>query len=236
MSKSSRSTVRKRSAPAIGVAVVVGAGVVASGSAADRVAGRSAAEAASVASAATRDDTAITIYSSAEAGAIPPELYRPLPGGGVPNGMAVPGYAMVRHDRPIRLEAGRSTLRFSDVAGLIDPTTVTFASLTDPGTRVLEQNFQFDLVSTARLLQRYVDALMRASLQSPVATEALYRVMHMVDSPAGLFRPGGVFQVLRCGLRSWLARPAGGLYESGRYLSHDPDPLAALPGGAGPGR
>ena len=87
-----------------------------------------------------------------------------------------------------------------------------------------------------RLLQRYVDALMRASLQSPVATEALYRVMHMVDSPAGLFRPGVVFQVLRCGLRSWLARPAGGLYESGRYLSHDPDPLAAIPGGAGPGR
>ena len=157
MSKSSRSTVRKRSAPAIGVAVVVGAGVVASGSAADRVAGRSAAEAASVASAATRDDTAITIYSSAEAGAIPPELYRPLPGGGVPNGMAVPGYAMVRHDRPIRLEAGRSTLRFSDVAGLIDPTTVTFASLTDPGTRVLEQNFQFDLVSSDKLLQKFID-------------------------------------------------------------------------------
>ena len=157
MSKSSRSTVRKRSAPAIGDAVVVGAGVVASGSAADRVAGRSAAEAASVASAATRDDTAITIYSSAEAGAIPPELYRPLPGGGVPNGMAVPGYAMVRHDRPIRLEAGRSTLRFSDVAGLIDPTTVTFASLTDPGTRVLEQNFQFDLVSSDKLLQKFID-------------------------------------------------------------------------------
>ena len=157
MSKSSRSTVRKRSAPAIGVAVVVGAGVVASGSAADRVAGRSAAEAASVASAATRDDTAITIYSSAEAGAIPPELYRPLPGGGVPNGMAVPGYAMVRHDRPIRLEAGRSTLRFSDVAGLIDPTTVTFASLTDPGTRVLEQNFQFDLVSSDKLLQKFIE-------------------------------------------------------------------------------
>jgi hypothetical protein len=127
--------------------MAVGAGVVTSGAATDRTAERDA----------SRDDTAITIYSSAQPGAIPPELYRPVPGGGVPNGMAVPGYAMVRHDRPIRLEAGRSTLRFTDVAGLIDPTTVTFSSLTDPATRVLEQNFQFDLVSSDKLLQKFID-------------------------------------------------------------------------------
>ncbi|MCC6173248.1 MAG: hypothetical protein IT481_14595, partial [Gammaproteobacteria bacterium] len=127
--------------------MAVGAGVVTSGAATDRNAERDA----------SRDDTAITIYSSAQPGAIPPELYRPVPGGGLPNGMAVPGYAMVRHDRPIRLEAGRSTLRFTDVAGLIDPTTVTFSSLTDPATRVLEQNFQFDLVSSDKLLQKFID-------------------------------------------------------------------------------
>ncbi|MCC6173088.1 MAG: DUF4139 domain-containing protein [Gammaproteobacteria bacterium] len=127
--------------------MAVGAGVVTSGAATDRTAERDA----------SRDDTAITIYSSAQPGAIPPELYRPVPGGGVPNGMAVPGYAMVRHDRPIRLEAGRSTLRFTDVAGLIDPTTVTFSSQTDPATRVLEQNFQFDLVSSDKLLQKFID-------------------------------------------------------------------------------
>jgi hypothetical protein len=57
----------------------------------------------------------------------------------------------------MRVEAGRSKLRFTDVAALIDPTTVTFTSLSDPATRVLEQNFQFDLVSTQKLLQRYVD-------------------------------------------------------------------------------
>jgi hypothetical protein len=147
MSQSIRKSSRSRSAPALGAALAVGAGVVTSGAAADR----------SVVQATVRDDTAITIYSSAEPGAIPPELYRPVPGSGLPNGLAVPGYAMVRHDRPIRLEAGRSTLRFSDVAGLIDPTTVTFSSLTDATTRVLEQNFQFDLVSTAKLLQKFVD-------------------------------------------------------------------------------
>lgn len=97
---------------------------------------------------------ALTIYSSAAPGAIPPELYR---GGGQP-GYAVPGYAVVRHERRIDLESGRNEVRFTDVAGLIDPTTVSFKSLSDPdGTRVVEQNFQFDLVSTDKLLQKYVD-------------------------------------------------------------------------------
>ncbi len=71
--------------------------------------------------------------------------------------MSVPGYAMVRHERAIKLENGRSTVKFTDVAALIDPTTVTFASLTEPRTRVVEQNFQFDLVSTQKLLLKYID-------------------------------------------------------------------------------
>jgi hypothetical protein len=103
------------------------------------------------------EDTAVTIYSSAQPGAISPEYYRPLPGQGVPNPMGVPGYALVRTEREVQLGTGRSQLRFTDVAALIDPTTVTFTSLTDPAARVLEQNFQFDLVSTDKLLQKYID-------------------------------------------------------------------------------
>ncbi len=46
------------------------------------------------------------------------------------------------------LDKGRNPVRFVDVAGRIDPTKVTFESLTDPAdTIVLEQNFQFDLIS-----------------------------------------------------------------------------------------
>lgn len=108
--------------------------------------------------AAEREDTSITIYSSAQPGAVPPELYRPVQGMGVPNGLGVPGYAIVRHERPVSLTAGRSSVRFTDVAALIDPTTVQFSSLTDPdNTRVLEQNFQFDLVSTQKLLLKFID-------------------------------------------------------------------------------
>src|SRR6187455_808011 len=107
--------------------------------------------------AAAHAETAITIYSSAQPGAISPEFYRPIPGQGVPNAMSVPGYALVRDDRDMKIKQGRSQLSFTDVAALIDPTTVTFSSLTNPSTRVLEQNFQFDLVSTQKLLLKFID-------------------------------------------------------------------------------
>jgi len=96
---------------------------------------------------------ALTIYSNARPGAVAPEIYRH---GG--RGQALPGYAVVRHERELQLARGRNTVRFTDVAALIDPTTVTFESLTDAaGTSVVEQNFQFDLVSAEKLLHKYID-------------------------------------------------------------------------------
>ncbi len=101
-------------------------------------------------------ETAVTIYSSAQPGAVPAEFYRPGRGGLDADG--VPGYAMVSQDRKVSLASGRTLVRFTDVAALIDPTTVQFVSLSDPeNTRVLEQNFQFDLVSTQKLLSKYID-------------------------------------------------------------------------------
>jgi len=100
----------------------------------------------------------LTVYSSAQPGGIPAEWYRPLPGMGSPMASQLPGFALVRLDRDIQIPRGRGTIQFADVAALIDPTTVQFLSLTDPdGTKVLEQNFQFDLVSQDKLLSRYID-------------------------------------------------------------------------------
>ncbi|MEJ2535402.1 MAG: DUF4139 domain-containing protein [Gammaproteobacteria bacterium] len=103
--------------------------------------------------AADSDDT-LTIYSSLQPGAVSPELYRPA-AGRRPAGQ-VPGYAIVRHDRRYALDRGIHPLRVTDVAALIDPTTVSFSSLDEPETRVLEQGFQFDLVSQAKLFERYL--------------------------------------------------------------------------------
>lgn len=109
---------------------------------------------------AQNDSTAITIYSTAEPGAVPAYLYRTQPGYNPYQyqQQGVPGYAVVRHDRRLTLPAGRSEQRFTDVAALLDPTTVRFESLTDPdGTSVVEQDYRFDLVSQSALLERYVD-------------------------------------------------------------------------------
>jgi len=104
------------------------------------------------------ESTALTIYSSAAPGAIPADLYRPRPGSPYQPDYPIPGYAIIRTERPLVLERGRSTVRFTDVAARIEPTTVSFASLTDPsGTQVLDQSFQFDLVSGQKLLERFLD-------------------------------------------------------------------------------
>ena len=66
--------------------------------------------------------------------------------------------ALVKDLRSMDLSEGINEVRFGDVAELIDPTSVHFRSLTDPeGTEVLEQNYEYDIVGSAKLLLKYVD-------------------------------------------------------------------------------
>jgi hypothetical protein len=66
--------------------------------------------------------------------------------------------ALVQDQRSMDLAAGLNEVRFADVSALIDPTSVHFRSLTDPvGTAVLEQNYEYDIVGSTKLLQKYVD-------------------------------------------------------------------------------
>jgi hypothetical protein len=68
------------------------------------------------------------------------------------------GYATVREWRKMQLEAGVARVSCADVAAHIRPETVHFTSITDPaGTFVVEQNFEYDLVSARKLLEKYVD-------------------------------------------------------------------------------
>ena len=118
-------------------------------------------------------DTALTIYSSAQSGAISPDQYR---NGG--QGQNIPGYALIRQERNVTLDKGRTLIRFTDVAAQIDPTTVSFTSLTDPeGTRVIEQNYQFDLVSTEKLLEKYIDNEVTVEQQRGDKTETITGVL-----------------------------------------------------------
>jgi hypothetical protein len=64
---------------------------------------------------------------------------------------------LVRETRRLTLPNGRIALRFSDVTALIRPETVHLASLTAPSSlRILEQNYQYDLLNPAKLLDKFV--------------------------------------------------------------------------------
>jgi len=67
-------------------------------------------------------------------------------------------FAVVKEVRSLDVPQKTSVVQFRDVAKLIDATSVAFKSLTDPqGTTVLEQNYEFDLVSADKLLDKYID-------------------------------------------------------------------------------
>src|SRR5437870_3489914 len=65
---------------------------------------------------------------------------------------------LVRETRRLTLPDGRIALRFSDVTSQIRPETVHLASLTSPAAlRILEQNYQYDLLNPAKLLDKFME-------------------------------------------------------------------------------
>jgi len=64
---------------------------------------------------------------------------------------------LVKDTRLIELKPGIHELKFMDVAGKIDPTTVHIKSLINGSSLdVLEQNYEYDLLSPQKLLEKYV--------------------------------------------------------------------------------
>ena len=64
---------------------------------------------------------------------------------------------LVRETRRLTLPQGRIALRFADVTSQIRPETVHLASLTAPAAlRILEQNYQYDLLNPGKLLDKFV--------------------------------------------------------------------------------
>jgi hypothetical protein len=65
--------------------------------------------------------------------------------------------ALVRDVRNLRLPGGTFDLQFMDIAATVNPATVHFRSLTEPGAvGVLEQNYEYDLLEPDKLLRKYV--------------------------------------------------------------------------------
>lgn len=70
---------------------------------------------------------------------------------------------LVSEVRQLSLKKGTFEIKITDVPSQIDATSVFFQSLSDPEkVAVLEQNYQYDLVGAAKLLERYIDQSIKA--------------------------------------------------------------------------
>lgn len=65
--------------------------------------------------------------------------------------------ALVRDVRQLQMPNGGFQLKFMDIAATVNPATVHFRSLTEPEkVSVVEQNYEYDLLEPAKLLNKYV--------------------------------------------------------------------------------
>jgi hypothetical protein len=98
--------------------------------------------------------------------------------------------SLVREERTFALQKGVTSVVVPDVPATIDGTSVHFLSLTDPGgVRVLEQNYQYDLVHQARLMERYLGREVEFIRTDPV-TNREYTVSGKLLSTGYVQQPG----------------------------------------------
>ncbi|HEX9022245.1 MAG TPA: DUF4139 domain-containing protein [Geobacteraceae bacterium] len=75
---------------------------------------------------------------------------------------------LVKDRRDIKLGRGQGELRFMDVAAQIIPASVHIKSLADPASlRVLEQNYEYDLMSPQKLMDKYVGKEVKLYQKNP---------------------------------------------------------------------
>lgn len=101
---------------------------------------------------------ALSTLSSVAVAAVPDEIRSTLQD---QQSVAVTIYnsdlALVKDQRKIKLKSGLNNLALRDVSAQIRPETALLSSLSDAGSiAVLEQNFDFDLLTPQKLLEKYI--------------------------------------------------------------------------------
>ncbi len=105
------------------------------------------------------------------------------------------GQALVQDVRQLAIAAGRSRIEFPDVSAQIRPETLSFASA---GAGIVEQNFDFDLLTPQKLMEKAIGRTVTLIRTNP-ATGAETREQAEVLSTAGgvVIRIGQRIEVLR---------------------------------------
>jgi hypothetical protein len=91
------------------------------------------------------------------------------------------GQSLVQDSRQMAMPAGRSKQEFPDVSAMIRAETVT---LTGPGIGIVEQNFDYDLLTPAKLMEKAVGQTVTLVRTNP-ATGAESRVQAKVLAANG---------------------------------------------------
>jgi hypothetical protein len=111
-------------------------------------------------------------------------------------GMAVTIYnvnlGLVKDQREIRLSKGFGELRFMDVASQIIPTSVHIKSLVDSESlRILEQNYEYDLLNPQKLLDKYVGKDVKLYYKNPYTErEEIVTATLLSNNGGPIFRIG----------------------------------------------
>jgi hypothetical protein len=101
------------------------------------------------------------------------------------------GLGLVREVRTVKIPKGKSTLRYEDVASSILPQTVRVKPApATPGFTVFEQNYEYDLISEQRLLEKYVGREVTLYRTNPNSNDET-----MVKAKLIAYNNGPVYQI-----------------------------------------
>lgn len=105
-------------------------------------------------------------------------------------------FALIKDQRYFDLDKGINKLEFKDVAALIEPTSVHFSSLTAPASAsILEQNYEYDLVSASKLLSKYIDRKIKVMTKQGDVYEGT--LMSYDENQLVIQTPNGIAMVAR---------------------------------------
>lgn len=103
--------------------------------------------------------------------------------------------ALVEHVRPLTVPAGRHRIEFEGVSAEILSQTVSFAA---PGLTLIEQNFDYDLLTPEKLMEKAVGQTVRIVRTNPGTGEETAETAEVLSTVGGVvLRIGGRIEVLR---------------------------------------
>jgi hypothetical protein len=105
------------------------------------------------------------------------------------------GIALVEHVRPLRMPPGRQRIEFAGVSAQIAPETVSFIA---PGVDLIEQNFDYDLLTPAKLMEKAVGGRVRLIRVNPATGAETSEEAEVLSTVQGtVLRIGSRIEVLR---------------------------------------